>query len=94
MYRVARNYPGLSSIAWDWSLDKAVLTVDVLTSGSVGYRDVGLMGETVIFRLLEDLKREGWTTQASLVEERMKARQKVWSGQRYPSVHIAFCTSK
>lgn len=55
-----------------------------MTNGNVGYSDDGLMGETVLRLLLDDLHREGLTVNASLVETRMKARWTIWSGERYP----------
>ncbi|KAF9056072.1 hypothetical protein BJ165DRAFT_1430646 [Panaeolus papilionaceus] len=85
LYRVARNYPSLvKTHDWRWYLNQAVLTVNYMTNGRVGYANVGLMGETVILNLLEDLKREGQTSNASLVEARMKSRATAWAGQRYP----------
>lgn len=57
-----------------------------MTGGGVGFVNVGLMGETVYRLILEDLKREGLSTNATLVESRMRARWQVWSGQRYPYV--------
>jgi hypothetical protein len=58
-----------------------------MTNGRVGYVNVGLMGETVLKLLLNDLKREGLTSNATLVESRMKSRANVWAGQRYPYVY-------
>ncbi|KAG6820154.1 hypothetical protein H0H93_004736 [Arthromyces matolae] len=85
LYRVARNYPSLVSLkTWQWYINQAVLTVVTMTSGSVGYADDGLMGETVIWMLLNDLKREGLTANATLVETRMKARETIWAKERYP----------
>ncbi|PIL27019.1 hypothetical protein GSI_10158 [Ganoderma sinense ZZ0214-1] len=84
LYRVARNYPALVQNTWQWYINQAVLTVSTMTNGRVGYADDGLMEETVILYLLNDLKREGLTTNASLVESRMQAREKVWAGERYP----------
>jgi hypothetical protein len=83
---VARNYPGLTQTTWSWYLKQAVLTIQAMTDGSVGYADVGLMDETPMLNVLLDLKREGsaWTSQASTVESRMKARAQAWSTQRYP----------
>ncbi|KAG6911266.1 hypothetical protein DXG01_002104 [Tephrocybe rancida] len=85
LYRVARNYPTLVNVqTWQWYLNQAVFTVTTMTNGKTGFADVGLMGETVIRFLLDDLKREGLTANATLVESRMKARETVWAGQRYP----------
>ncbi|KAF5385354.1 hypothetical protein D9615_001063 [Tricholomella constricta] len=85
LYRVARNYPSLvKAQTWQWYINQAVLTVSTLTNGRVGFANVGLMGETVIRLLLDDLKREGLTTNANLIESRMKAREAIWANQRYP----------
>jgi hypothetical protein len=85
MYRVARNYPSLvKTHTWQWYLNQAVLTVSFMTNGQVGYADDGLMGETVLVSLLNDLKREGLTANATLVEGRMKTRATAWAGEQYP----------
>ena len=85
LYRVARAYPTLvTNHDWEWYINQAVLTVATMTDGQVGYVDDGLMEETVIIYLLNDLKREGLTANATLVESRMQAREKVWAGERFP----------
>ena len=85
LYRVARNYPGLvTTHTWQWYLNQAVNTIATMTDGQVGYADDGLMGETVLRLLLDDLKREGLTANFTLVESRMKAREANWAGERYP----------
>ncbi|RDX49433.1 hypothetical protein OH76DRAFT_530269 [Lentinus brumalis] len=85
LYRVARNYPELvKTHTWEWYINQAVMTVATMTNGRVGYANDGLMEETVIRYLLDDLKREGLTANATLVESRMQAREKVWAGERYP----------
>ena len=88
LYRVARNYPALATQTWQWYINRAVLTVATLTNGVVGYADDGLMGETVIKYLLDDLKREGLTANATLVQSRMQSRASAWSTQAYPWVYI------
>ncbi|THH32821.1 hypothetical protein EUX98_g1312 [Antrodiella citrinella] len=85
LYRVARNYPSLVKVhTWQWYLNQAVLTVARMTQGDIGYADDGLMDETVIRFLLEDLKREGLTANATLIESRMRVRASIWAGERYP----------
>ncbi|KAG6857298.1 hypothetical protein H0H87_006491 [Tephrocybe sp. NHM501043] len=85
LYRVARNYPSLVSVqTWQWYLNQAVFTITTLTNGRIGFVGDGLMGETVFRLLLDDLKREGLTSNATLVESRMKARATTWAGERYP----------
>ncbi|EEB98094.1 hypothetical protein MPER_02459, partial [Moniliophthora perniciosa FA553] len=65
-------------------LTQAVTTVNAMTNGRVGYVNDGLMGETVIRLLLDDLKREGRTSDATTVESKMRSRWQGWSRQRYP----------
>ena len=82
---MARNYPSLvKTNNWQWYINQAVLTVKRMTDGGVGYTNDGLMDETVFRVLLDDLQREGLTANASLVESRMRARERVWAGERYP----------
>jgi hypothetical protein len=93
MYRLARNYPGLvSARTWEWYLDHAFNTVKYLTGGftppgqrgGVGYVNVGLMDGDIFVMLLDDLKREGWTTQATYLEGAMKQRADRWNADAYP----------
>lgn len=82
---MARNYPTLvSAQTWQWYLNRAVFTITTMTGGRAGFANDGLMGETVIRLLLNDLKREGFTANATLVENRMRARENIWAGERYP----------
>jgi hypothetical protein len=85
MYRVARNYPSLAHVHdWHWYINQSVLTVSAMTGGKVGFLNFGLMGETVLTLLLDDLKREGLTTNATFVEGQMKDRAASWVGERFP----------
>ncbi|EJD01001.1 uncharacterized protein FOMMEDRAFT_21464 [Fomitiporia mediterranea MF3/22] len=85
MYRVARNYESIPlAQTWQWFINQAFQTVMRMTDGDVGFVDDGLMDETVFLYLLEDLKREGLTANATAMESRMKARQAVWAGMRFP----------
>ncbi|TFK56385.1 hypothetical protein OE88DRAFT_1741134 [Heliocybe sulcata] len=85
LYRVARNYPDLVQLhTWEWYINQAVLTVVAMTQDDVGYVDDGLMDETTLRFLLDDLKREGLTSNASFVESQMRARETIWAGERYP----------
>ncbi|KAF8963898.1 hypothetical protein BDZ97DRAFT_1904713 [Flammula alnicola] len=79
-----RAYDYVHIHTWEWYLNQAVLTTLTMTNGQVGYAGDGLMGETVLLYLLDDLKREGLTANATLVESRMKSRATVWAGERYP----------
>ncbi|KEP45918.1 putative glycoside hydrolase family 43 protein [Rhizoctonia solani 123E] len=85
LYRAARNYPSLATKkTWQYYISQALNTVLFATNGRVGYADVGLMGETVFLYLLDDLKREGLTANATALESRMKARADRWSTEPYP----------
>ena len=86
MYRVARNHPNLvSHHDWQWYLTQAYETTMFLTNPEkVGYVDMGLMEGTIFIKLLEDLKREGWTEKAKDVEARMRARADKWVAQEFP----------
>ena len=85
MYRVARNYDSISlTQTWEWYLSQAFQTVMAMTDGSVGYVDDGLMEETVLVYLLDDLNREGFTSNATAMEQKMRSRQNVWAGSRFP----------
>ncbi|KAJ7605066.1 hypothetical protein DFH06DRAFT_1287307 [Mycena polygramma] len=85
LYRVARNYPALvTTHTWQWYINQAVFTVQAMMSRSVGFNTDGLMGETVIRLLLDDLKREGLTANSTFVEAQMRTRWTAWSKERYP----------
>ena len=91
MYRVARNNPGMASHHdWQWYLNQAYETTQFMTgknldgSPRVWYVDLGLMEGTIFINLLDDLKREGWTEKANLIESRMKARADNWLLHEYP----------
>ena len=93
MYRLARNHPGLvTSHPWQWYLDHAFNTVKYMTGGfaqpgqrgGVGYVNVGLMDGDVFVLLLDDLKREGLTEQATYLEGAMKSRADRWNSEAYP----------
>jgi len=90
MYRIARNHPTLTKHPWTWYLDQAYGTTEYLTSldsrgnDVVGYWRLGLMDGSVFVSLLEDLKREGWTDKANLIEARMRGRADRWKTEPYP----------
>jgi hypothetical protein len=91
MYRAGRAYPTLlKSHTWDWYLNQSYSTVmkatEVDSRGNyvTSYAGVGLMGESVFGELLEDLRNEGWTSQASALEASMKKRATLWNSQSVP----------
>jgi len=54
------------------------------SSNRVGFSDDGLMGETVWRVLLDDLQREGLTSNATALQSAMQARETIWRGERFP----------
>ncbi|HJP92562.1 MAG TPA: DUF5695 domain-containing protein [Pyrinomonadaceae bacterium] len=91
MYRLARNHEGLViNHSWDWYLGQAFETTRFMfgraTNGHrrVGYVELGLMEGDIILALLEDLKREGWTEKAAIIENLMKERVARWKQEAYP----------
>lgn len=65
-----------------------------MTNGRVGFANDGLMGETVIRLLLDDLKREGLSANATLVQTRMQTRATAWSKTPYPYALLKFGSCK
>ncbi|KAH6712015.1 hypothetical protein BKA61DRAFT_691591 [Leptodontidium sp. MPI-SDFR-AT-0119] len=91
LYRVARFYPDLvHQASWEWYIAQSYNTVmfamgtNAQGQPNAGYSELGLMGETVWGYLLEDLKLENLTTEANLLEARMKQRAEAWSTQTVP----------
>ncbi|CAO2648194.1 Nn.00g074610.m01.CDS01 [Neocucurbitaria sp. VM-36] len=88
LYRVARNYPEQKLRAdWSWYLGRAVNTTQYCLANKAvncDYGLVGLMGEWVLGELLEDLKREDMTAEASALEASMRYRANLWETQAVP----------
>ncbi|KAL5366247.1 hypothetical protein BJX96DRAFT_182433 [Aspergillus floccosus] len=91
LYRAGRDQPEmLKQETWQWYLGRAYNTTlacfatDSAGNGMVGYSRLGLMGETVVGYLLEDLRREGWSREADAVEMAMKLRADAWDSQPAP----------
>ncbi|KAF4884444.1 hypothetical protein CGCFRS4_v012718 [Colletotrichum fructicola] len=59
LYRAGRAYPGLlKTHDWEWYLNQAYRTVMRGMEPDIGFKDKGLMGETVFGKILVDLQRE------------------------------------
>ena len=85
LYRVARNSQGVvTRHPWQWYLNQAYQTTLAMRSLAPYYTRFGQMEGTVFLRLLEDLKREGWTAQAAKLEDLMRERAAVWRTEPYP----------
>ena len=65
-------------------MNQAYQTVLTMTDGQVDYTYDGLMDETAFLYILDDLRREGFIANATLMESRMKARHDIWASERFP----------
>jgi hypothetical protein len=85
LYRLARNNTGIvTHHPWDWYLNQAYETAVAMTTIGTDYTKYGLMDGTVFLEILNDLKREGLTQNASDLETRMKSREAVWRTESFP----------
>lgn len=85
LYRTARNTHGLvTNHDWQWYLDHAYQTTLAMVTEAPYYAHFGQMEGTVFVRLLDDLKSEGWTPQATKLEAVMRARADLWKTEPYP----------
>ncbi|EHA23518.1 hypothetical protein ASPNIDRAFT_173481, partial [Aspergillus niger ATCC 1015] len=88
LYRAGRIAPSVLTLRPPkWYLLQACKTV-LFTFGSqpdgsqnTYYGDLGLMGETMWMYLLDDLKAENYTSEATKMEDIMRSRAKAWSTQ-------------
>jgi hypothetical protein len=86
MYHIARNHPGLvTHHDWNWYLDHAFQTANYLgTHNNIGNSRDGLMDGSIFLLLLDDLKRENWTSQATALEAQLKGHADEWSRRPVP----------
>ena len=63
---------------------QAYQTIVAMTTIGADYAQYGLMDGTVFLEILNDLKREGMTDEASDLEQRMQAREAMWKSEAYP----------
>jgi hypothetical protein len=86
LYRLARNYQGLvTHHSWDWYLNQAFQTANYLgTHNNIGNSRDGLMDGTIFLMLLDDMKREGWQSQAAAIEGQLKAHAEEWNRRPLP----------
>ncbi len=85
MYRLARNHVGLViKNNWQWYLNNAYQTTMAMVKQAPYYAQFGQMEGTVFYFILNDLKSEGWYTQAAALEKAMKARTDQWHTLQYP----------
>ncbi|KAL3294527.1 hypothetical protein RB213_005436 [Colletotrichum asianum] len=85
LYRAGRAYPGLlKTHDWEWYLNQAYKTVMRGMEPDIGFKDKGLMGETVFGKILVDLQRESRSAEAQNLTDVMRARLDVWLTEAYP----------
>jgi len=85
LYRLARNHPGLvTNHPWDWYLDHAYQTSVAMTKFAEGLAEFGQMEGDIFVAILQDLKAEGKTEEATQLEAAMKARADHWKSLAYP----------
>jgi hypothetical protein len=84
-YQLARNHEGLvTNHEWDWYLERAYQTGEAMVRHAGRYAQFGQMEGTIFLLILLDLQREGWTEQATKLQETMKRRAEVWRALGYP----------
>jgi len=85
LYRLAREHQGLvTHHDWRWYLTQSYETTMAMTRLGQGLAQFGQMEGDVFVAVLDDLRREGMTTEAAALEAAMRARADVWQKQAYP----------
>lgn len=85
LYRLARDHQGLvTHHDWQWYLTQAYETTMAMTRFAPDLARFGQMEGDIFVAVLDDLRREGITTEASTLEQAMRARAAVWQKEAYP----------
>jgi hypothetical protein len=85
MYRLARNHTGLvTNHPAQWYLDQAYETSMAMIRFAPYYTQFGQMEGDVFVWILDDLKREAMTAQATAMEAAMRRRAEHWNTEQYP----------
>ncbi len=85
LYRLARNHPGLvNHHPWSWYLDQAYQTPMAMVRYGEGLEQFGQMEGDIFVAILNDLKAEGKTAEATQLEAAMKVRADHWKTEAYP----------
>ncbi|HET7347260.1 MAG TPA: DUF5695 domain-containing protein, partial [Acidobacteriaceae bacterium] len=85
LYRLARNHPGLvTHHPWQWYLNQACETALAMTRFAPYYSKFGQMEGDIYVYILDDLRREGMTEQATQLENAMRKRADHWRSEKYP----------
>ncbi len=85
LYHIARYHPGLATQeTWQTYLTRAAETTKAMMTDAPYYTQFGQMEGNVFVAILNDLKRESMTDEASTIEAMMKGRADQWATQKYP----------
>lgn len=84
LYRLGRYHDGLTTQSWQTYLTRAAETTKAMMTKAPYYTQFGQMEGDVFVAILKDLKREGMTDQAAIIEKMMKERADHWKTLKYP----------
>jgi Family of unknown function (DUF5695) len=85
MYRLARDHAGLvTNHPWQWYLEHAYETSMAMMRFAPYYTQFGQMEGDVFVWILDDLKREGMTSESTAMETAMRKRAEHWNTEKYP----------
>lgn len=85
LYRLARYREGLvKAHDWRWYLDRACQTALAMPRLAPEYAKFGQMEGEVFVEILRDLNSEGWTAEATQLEQAMRKRADLWAAEEYP----------
>ncbi|CAL4869627.1 hypothetical protein MMA231_03919 (plasmid) [Asticcacaulis sp. MM231] len=85
LYRLGRYHDGLTKAeTWQTYLTRAAETTKAMMTKAPYYTQFGQMEGDVFVYILEDLKREGMTAEATEIEAMMKGRADIWKTLKYP----------
>jgi len=85
LYRLARDHQGLvTHHDWRWYLGQAYETTMAMTRDARDLAQFGQMEGDIFVAVLEDLRREGMTEEATKQEAAMRARAEVWRKLAFP----------
>ena len=85
LYRLSRDHQGLvTNHPWQWYLDHAYQTAMAMMKFAPYYTQFGQMEGDIFVSILQDLQREGMTTEAAALEAAMRGRAEHWNQEPYP----------
>lgn len=85
LYRLARYHQGLiTDHPWQWYLLHAYQTSIAMAKFAPGLARFGQMEGDIFLAILQDLRREGMTSQANYLEQVMRQRADLWKQEAYP----------